>query len=280
MAEEFVIYIVSTPIGNIEDITLRAIKILKNADIVAAEDTRKTGRLLSELQIKAKMTSFHEHNENEKSDYLIDLALLGKKIAVVSDAGTPLISDPGFPLVEKALKKGVKLVPVPGASALTALVSVAGLPTDRFAFFGFLPSKESSRNKILNDLENCSYPVMFYESPRRIIKTIDEIIKKTGDRKAVLGRELTKIYEEIIRGDLSEIKEILLARESVKGEIAILVQGGKNLENKDIDIKEVVAAELEKSKLKPKQTAEKIALEYNLKKNDIYEMILKIQGKK
>jgi 16S rRNA (cytidine1402-2'-O)-methyltransferase len=121
---------------------------------------------------------------------------------------------------------------------------------------------------------------MFYESPRRIIKTIDEIIKKTGDRKAVLGRELTKIYEEIIRGDLSEIKEILLARESVKGEIAILVQGGKNLENKDIDIKEVVAAELEKSKLKPKQTAEKIALEYNLKKNDIYEMILKIQGKK
>ncbi|MGE4518295.1 MAG: 16S rRNA (cytidine(1402)-2'-O)-methyltransferase [Desulfobacteraceae bacterium] len=280
MNDEPVIYIVATPIGNIEDITLRAIKILKNADLVAAEDTRKTGRLLSELEIKSKMTSFHDHNENEKADYLIDQALLGKVVAVVSDAGTPLVSDPGFRLVERASKKGVRLVPVPGASALTALVSVAGLPTDRFAFFGFLPSRESSRNKILRDLEDCDYPVMFYESPRRILKTLNEIIAKTGDRDAVLGRELTKIHEEIIRGKLSEIFEVLSGRESVRGEIAFLVQGGKNTENKDFDIYEVVSEELMKTKLRPKQTAEKIAIEYNLKKNDVYEIILKIKGKK
>jgi 16S rRNA (cytidine1402-2'-O)-methyltransferase len=226
------------------------------------------------------MTSFHDHNENEKADYLIDQALLGKVVAVVSDAGTPLVSDPGFRLVERASKKGVRLVPVPGASALTALVSVAGLPTDRFAFFGFLPSRESSRNKILRDLEDCDYPVMFYESPRRILKTLNEIIAKTGDRDAVLGRELTKIHEEIIRGKLSEIFEVLSGRESVRGEIAFLVQGGKNTENKDFDIYEVVSEELMKTKLRPKQTAEKIAIEYNLKKNDVYEIILKIKGKK
>ncbi|MCB9481095.1 MAG: 16S rRNA (cytidine(1402)-2'-O)-methyltransferase [Desulfobacteraceae bacterium] len=274
-----VIYIVATPIGNIDDITLRALKVLKSADLIAAEDTRKTGKLLSCLGIKSKMTSFHDHNENEKSDYIIDLTLQGKKVALVSDAGTPLISDPGFRLVEKASKKGIKLVPVPGASALTALVSVSGLATDRFAFFGFLPAKESSRNKILNDLINSDFPIMFYESPRRIIKTIDEIIEKTGDREAVLGRELTKIHEEILRGTLSAIRQILSDRESVKGEIALLVQGGK-INSEEIDIYQVVKSELEKTSLKPKQTAEKIALEYNLKKNEVYEIILKIKGKK
>lgn len=280
MADDPGIYIVATPIGNIDDITLRAIKVLKKADIIAAEDTRKTGKLLAELDIKAKMTSFHDHNENEKSDYLIDQALDGKIIAVVSDAGTPLVSDPGFKLVEKAFNKGVKLIPVPGASALTALVSVSGLPTDRFAFFGFLPSKESSRNKILGDLKNCDYPVMFYESPRRIIKTLDEIIEKIGDRDAVLGRELTKTHEEIIRGSLSCIRKDLFERESVKGEIALFVQGGITKNQNETDIVKIVESELEKTDLKPKQTAEKIALEYNFKKNEIYEIILKIQGKK
>ncbi|MDY0133093.1 MAG: 16S rRNA (cytidine(1402)-2'-O)-methyltransferase [Desulforegulaceae bacterium] len=277
MSDEPVIYIVATPIGNIDDITLRAIKVLKNSDLIAAEDTRKTGILLSELGIKSKMTAFHDHNENEKSNYLIDQAIQGKKIAIVSDAGTPLVSDPGFRLVEKASNQGVRLIPVPGASALTALVSVSGLPTDRFAFFGFLPSKESSRNKILKDLENSDYPIMFYESPKRIIKTLDEIVLKTGDRDAVLGRELTKIHEEIIRGKLSEIKRILLSKNSVKGEIAIFIQGGINKSMKEIDLCKIVKSELEKSKLKPKLVAEKIALEYNLKKNDIYKVILELK---
>ena len=274
------IFMVATPIGNLDDITYRAVKVLKDCDLIAAEDTRNTGKLLSLLGINKKMISMHEHNEDEKADYLLALALEGKKIAVVSDAGTPLISDPGFRLVEKGVKKGVVFVPVPGVSALTALVSVAGLSTDKFAFFGFLPRKESARNKVFKELESASYPVMFFESPKRIIRTLGEIIDKIGDRAGALGRELTKLHEEIIRGSLSQIKAALEKKDSVKGEICFLVNGGALKKEEVYDLREVVLKELEYSNEKPKLTAKKIAEKYSLRKTDVYNLILEIQGKK
>jgi len=280
MGTEAEIFIVATPIGNLEDITLRGLRILKESDFIAAEDTRNTGKLLSKLEIKNKMISMHEHNEKEKADYIINLALQGNKIAVVSDAGTPLISDPGFRLIEKGLEKGIRFVPVPGVSALTALVSVSGMPSDRFAFFGFLPSKKSSRDKIFNDLVKADYPVLFYESPKRIIKTLNEIIEKTGNREGVLGRELTKMHEEVIRGSLLEIVSVLEQKVSVKGEISFMVQGGELKKENDLSIEEIVSSYPGLSDEKPKKTAEKIALEYNLRKKDVYEAILKFKGKK
>ncbi|MGM0419077.1 MAG: 16S rRNA (cytidine(1402)-2'-O)-methyltransferase, partial [Thermodesulfobacteriota bacterium] len=278
MENEPEIFIVATPIGNLEDITLRGIRILKESDFIAAEDTRNTGKLLSKLEIKNKMISMHEHNEKEKADYIINLALEGNKIAVVSDAGTPLISDPGFRLIEKGLEKGIKFVPVPGVSALTALVSVSGMPSDRFAFFGFLPAKKSSRDKILNDLVKADYPVLFYESPKRIIKTLNEIIEKTGNRHGVLGRELTKMHEEVIRGDLSEIVSVLEQKVNVKGEISFMVQGGELKEDNNLSIEEILSSYPGLYDEKPKKTAEKIAHEFNLRKNDVYEAILKFKG--
>lgn len=275
------IYMVATPIGNLDDITLRAVKVLNNVDLIAAEDTRNTGKLLAALEIKKKLISFHEHNENDKADYLIDLALNGTKIAVVSDAGTPLISDPGYRLIEKGIKKGIRFVPIPGVSALTTLVCVSGLATDRFAFFGFLPHKESARDKLFLDLQKADYPVMFYESPKRILKTIEELIDKTGNRRAVLGRELTKIHEEVIRGTLSEIKDKLEQKDKIRGEICFFVEGGKKeMEKSEEDILDIVKNELEKSDEKPKKLAEKLGLKLGMKKKEVYEIILKIQGKK
>ncbi|PID78105.1 MAG: 16S rRNA (cytidine(1402)-2'-O)-methyltransferase [Deltaproteobacteria bacterium] len=273
------VYIVATPIGNIEDITLRALRILKEVDLVAAEDTRNTQKLFSMLDINTKLTSLHEHNEKEKSAYLVELVLSGKKIAVVSDAGTPLVSDPGYRFIEEGLKKGIRFVPVPGVSAVTALASVSGFFAGKFAFFGFFPSKESLRNKVLDELENSDYPIMFFESPKRIVKTLGEIIEKKGDRKGVLGRELTKIYEEVIRGNLSEIIEILLEKEKIKGEICFFVEGGIK-KSQEIDLEKIIMDKLSSSKKKSREIAGEIAGEYNLKKNEIYNLILKVSGKK
>lgn len=276
------IYIVATPIGNIDDITFRAVKILKEVDLIAAEDTRNTGKLLSYLGISKKMISMHEHNESDKANYLIDLAMEGKKIAVVSDAGTPLISDPGFRLVKIGVERGVTFTPIPGVSALTALISVCGLATDKFAFYGFLPRKESLRNKIFEELKSLNFPVLFFESPKRIIKTLSEIIEKTGNRKGVLGREMTKLHEEIIRGSLSEIKGVLEKKDAVKGEISLLVQGGELKEepDKDFNLRDVIADELKKSNEKPKIIAKKIAEKYGVGNKVVYELILEVQGKK
>lgn len=274
------IYVVATPIGNLEDITYRAVRILKECDIVAAEDTRNTGKLLSKLEISKKMISMHEHNEKEKADYLIDLAFQGKKIAVVSDAGTPLISDPGFRLVEKGVERGIRFVPVPGVSALTTLVCVAGLATDRFSFFGFIPRKASARERVYGDVELSVCPVIFYESPKRIIKTLGEMLEKIGDRKVSLGRELTKMHEEIIRGSLSEVIAKLEAKEAVKGEICFAVEGGAVKEEKEVDILEIVKSRLETDDEKPKVLSKKIAEEYGFGNKEIYEIILKLKGKK
>ncbi|MBI3302125.1 MAG: 16S rRNA (cytidine(1402)-2'-O)-methyltransferase, partial [Deltaproteobacteria bacterium] len=203
------LYIVATPIGNLEDITLRALRILKEVDLIAAEDTRRTRKLLTHYGISTSLTSYFDQDEASKAPLLIEQLKTGKKIALVTDAGTPGISDPGHRLVRGAWEAGLKVVPIPGPSALTALLSCAGLATDRFAFEGFLPAKRGRRVKALEKLRNEERTLVFFESARRLIACLEDIRSIFGDREAAIGREITKIYEEILRGRLSRLIDSL-----------------------------------------------------------------------
>ena len=218
-----VLYIVATPIGNLEDITLRAVRILKEADIIAAEDTRHTQKLLNKFDIHTPLTSYHDHNKEDKAPVLVSRLLEGKNVALVSDAGTPGISDPGYFLINLAIDQKVPVVPIPGATAAIAALSVSGLATDRFVFEGFLPSKHTARLKRLEELTREERTLIFYEAPHRILQTLDDMHAVLGDRKAVLTRELTKVHEQVIRGSLSEVKK-KLEEGSMKGEFTIIIQ--------------------------------------------------------
>jgi 16S rRNA (cytidine1402-2'-O)-methyltransferase len=218
------LYIVSTPIGNMEDITLRALRILKEVDLIAAEDTRRTGLLLKHLGIEASLTSYFEGNELKKREFILAKLKEGKKVALVSDAGTPGISDPGFRLIQLAIENQLPIVPIPGSSAVITALSVSGLPTDAFLFKGFLPHKSKKRRDLLKELENVRETLIFYESPHRIFETLRDILEILGDREIVLTRELTKVYEEIIRGKVSEIFSQIGDR-TLKGEITLVISG-------------------------------------------------------
>jgi 16S rRNA (cytidine1402-2'-O)-methyltransferase len=219
-----VLYIVATPIGNLEDITLRAIRVLKEVDAIAAEDTRHTQKLLSKFDIHTPLTSYHDHNKEEKAPVLLSRLLEGKSVALVSDAGTPGISDPGYFLINLAVGQKIPVVPIPGATAAIAALSISGLPTDTFIFEGFLPSKHSARLKRLEELKTEKRTLVFYEAPHRIIATVDDILHVFGDRKAVVTRELTKVHEEAIRGSLTEVLA-RLNNGSIKGEFTIILHG-------------------------------------------------------
>ncbi len=218
------LYIVATPIGNLEDITLRALRILKTVDLIAAEDTRHTRKLLTHYDIATPLTSYHDHSESTKAPVLVENLLAGKNIALVSDAGTPCISDPGYRLVKGAVEADIPVVPIPGPSMLTALMSVGGLPTDRFAFEGFLPAKKGQRQRALRELCHEKRPLIFYESPHRLLSTLTDLAHIFGDRRVVVGRELTKQFEEILRGPISTVLSAFHNR-SVKGEVALAVEG-------------------------------------------------------
>ncbi|MFB3884683.1 MAG: 16S rRNA (cytidine(1402)-2'-O)-methyltransferase [Thermodesulfobacteriota bacterium] len=218
------LYIVSTPIGNLEDITLRALRILKEVDWVAAEDTRHTGLLLKHFGIQKPMTSYFEGNEMKKREWILSRLRQGDRIALVSDAGTPGISDPGFRLIRMAIENRIPVVPVPGPSAVIASLSVSGLPTDAFLFKGFLPHKSKRRKDLLKELEETRETLIFYESPHRLNETLRDILDILGDREIVLTRELTKMYEEILRGKVSEIRNQVGERKW-KGEITLIISG-------------------------------------------------------
>lgn len=275
------LYIVATPIGNMDDITIRAVKTLENADIIAAEDTRHTARLLSYHNISTRLISCHEHNEAQKSDELVKRLENGDSAALVSDAGTPLVSDPGYRLIQAALEKDIQVIPIPGASAAIAALSASGLPTDSFTFSGFPPKKSGKRLSWLKDLQNVPHTLIFYESPRRIMDFIQEIIEIMGDRYAVLSREMTKVYEEFIRGSLSEILDILKTRDSIKGECTLLITGNQN---NDTVSMETVTAEIEKALIlenrKISEISKTISKKYGLSKNIVYEQALTIQNKR
>jgi 16S rRNA (cytidine1402-2'-O)-methyltransferase len=218
------LYIVSTPIGNREDITLRALRILKEVDLIAAEDTRHTGLLLRHYGIQKPLTSYFEGNELKKRDFILSKLKQGDRIALVSDAGTPGISDPGFRLIQLAIENQIPVVPIPGPSAVIAALSVSGLPSDAFLFRGFLPHKMKKRKDLLKELEDARETLIFYESPHRISETLRDIYEVLGDREIVLTRELTKIYEEVLRGKVTEIQSQIGGRK-LKGEISLLVSG-------------------------------------------------------
>jgi len=220
------LYIVPTPIGNLEDITLRAIRILNEVDIILAEDTRKTGILLKHLKISSKLQSHHQFNEHKTLDRIINLISSGQSIALVSDAGTPAISDPGFLLIRECLKNDIQLECLPGPTAFVPALVNSGLPTDHFIFEGFLPPKKGRKTK-LEHLAEFPYTIVFYESPFRLLKSLEEFAKYFGkDRKAAVSRELSKIYEETVRGTLSEII-YHYKNKTIKGEIVIVVDGKK-----------------------------------------------------
>lgn len=217
------LYLVSTPIGNLEDITFRAIRVLSEADIILAEDTRKTGRLLAHYNIASRMLSYYAHNESGRIPQVIEFLKQGQQIALVSDAGTPVISDPGYRLVRAVIDKGIPLVAVPGPSAMLAALVISGLPASRIVFEGFLPKKKGRQTK-LQYLANEPGTIIIYESPHRIQKTIEDIVKLWGNRYIVISRELTKRHEEVLRGYATEILEILADRQ-LKGELVLLIAG-------------------------------------------------------
>jgi len=218
------LYLVSTPIGNLEDITLRAIRILKEVNLIAAEDTRRTKKLLNYYQIKTPLTSYFEHSSSKKKQSLVSQLKRGKDIALVSEAGTPCISDPGFKLTRHAIENQIRVIPIPGASALTVALSASGLSTNSFVFEGFIPRKTAKRRNLFLSLRDQERTLIFYESPRRVLSTLRDLLAVLGERQIVIARELTKIFEEMIRGTTSEIIEFLKDK-TIKGEITILVSG-------------------------------------------------------
>ena len=224
------LYIVSTPIGNREDITLRALRLLKEVNLIAAEDTRHTGLLLRHFGIQTPLTSYFEGNESRKKEFILSKLMQGERVALVSDAGTPGISDPGFRLIQTAAENRIAVVPVPGPSAVIAALSVSGLPTDAFLFKGFLPHKSKKREDWLKQLEGVRETLIFYESPHRLSETLNDIFEILGDREMVLTRELTKIYEEVLRGKVSEIQSQIGERK-LKGEITLVISGKTRKKN-------------------------------------------------
>ena len=219
-----ILAIVSTPIGNMEDITLRALRILKEADLIAAEDTRRTGLLLKHFGIEKPLTSYFEGNELKKKEVILSRLKQGDRVALVSDAGTPGISDPGFRLIRAAIEHEIPVIPIPGPSAVITALSVSGLPTDAFFFKGFLPHKSKKRRDLLKELEEVRETLIFYESPHRISETLKDVYEVLGDREIVLTRELTKVYEEVLRGKVTEIQKQIEGR-TLKGEMTLVVSG-------------------------------------------------------
>ena len=217
------LYVVATPIGNLEDITNRALRVLREVDIIACEDTRHTRKLLNHYGIKTKVTSYHDHNERERTVELLQALASGANVAIVSDAGTPSISDPGFRLVSEAGAQDITVVALPGPTALIAALVASGLPTDEFFFAGFLPARSGTRRTRLAELREIPATLIFYEAPHRIAATLRDAVEILGEREAVIARELTKIHEEIARGRLSELAERFSSAEKARGEIVLLI---------------------------------------------------------
>lgn len=268
-----ILYVVATPIGNLEDITLRALRVLKEVDVIAAEDTRHTKGLLSHYGIDTSLTSCHEHNERAKAHALVERLRRGQKVALVSDAGTPTVSDPGYRVVREAIKAGIDVVPVPGPSALTAVLSVSGLSADSFLFEGFLPPKKKERTARLRELEAQEGAIVFYEAPHRLIESLEDLYEILGDREVVVAREITKVYEEFIRGRLSQVKTEI-DRKKVRGEIVMLVSGREKQQHLSEDRLRAEIHKLKTNGMRVKEIAEVLGEKYAYSKRAIYRVAL------
>lgn len=266
------LYVVATPIGNLDDLTFRAVKCLKEVHLIACEDTRRTARLLNHLGIKKPLISCFEHNELARIDELLEKIAAGRDVALVSDAGTPTISDPGFALVRAAHERGIRVSPVPGPSALIASLSVSGLPTDEFLFVGFLPRTSAARRARLDRMKSQTATLILYESPHRVLDSLADLIAVLGDREAFLSREITKLHEESKRARLSAIAASLSARPEVLGEIVLVVKGADTPKMKLGSMEDALAcfdAEVEMGAT-PRHAAKEASLRTGLVARDIY----------
>ncbi len=271
------LYVVSTPIGNLEDISLRAIRTLKEADLIACEDTRNTRKLLSHYQIRKPLTSYHEHNEPEKAEELVRQLIAGENIALVSDAGTPNVSDPGFRLVKIAAEHGLDVISVPGPSAALAALSISGLPTSSFSFYGFLPKTKKKKEDFLREIQGLEQTLIFYESPRRVIETLSSMLYVFGDRQTSVSRELTKIFEETLTGKISDVIEKLREKEKLKGEFTLVIEGNKDKQKGFSS--EKLERDIRSYKdrgVSLKNTVEELATKLKIPKNQLYREALKI----
>lgn len=272
------LYVVATPIGNLDDITLRAIKILKEVDVIIAEDTRHTLKLLNHLNISKPLVSYHRHNEEQRKEMIIDKLKNGENIAIVSDAGTPGICDPGEVLIHECIKENIKIVPIPGACAMINALIASGISTKEFTFLGFLPLNKKLRKEKLEYIKNETKTVIIYEAPHKLKSTLEDLKEILEKRKVVIARELTKIHEEFIRGTIDEILE---KADSLKGEIVLIIEGNKESSHHDNKNKfiEMPLDEhyeyYEKQGLSKKEIIKKIAKDRGLAKNEVYQHFIK-----
>jgi len=267
------LYLVATPIGNLEDITLRAIRVLKETDLIACEDTRQTKKLLNHYGIETPMISYHEHNEAARAAELVEQLAHGARIAVVTDAGMPGISDPGFRLLSLAIERGVPVVPIPGPAAFVSALVASGLPMESFSFRGFLSPKSGARRRELEQLRNSSETAIFYEAPHRILATLEDVVATLGpERRVVVGRELTKIHEEFLRGTAAEVLDTVKNRGEIKGEMVLLIGPAAEEETQVpvISVRDRVQQLMREEKLDEKAALKKAAKERGISKSAAY----------
>jgi len=267
------LYIVATPIGNLEDITLRARRILRECDWIACEDTRQTRKLLEHLNISRPLVSYYEHNEAGRAGELVAKLEAGANVALVSDAGTPLISDPGYRVVTAAIDAGIPVVPIPGVTAAVSALSASGLATDSFRFCGFLPARTSQRRKMLEHLKQETCTLVFYETPHRILDALKDVEAVMGSRPAVVARELTKIHEEFLRGTAAQIRATLAGRPSVKGEITLLIGKAEAAAGADDTPLEDAVRNAEEQGLSRMDAIKQVAKKRGLSKREVYRTI-------
>ncbi|MCK4838130.1 MAG: 16S rRNA (cytidine(1402)-2'-O)-methyltransferase [Desulfobulbaceae bacterium] len=273
-----ILYVVATPIGNLEDITRRAIRILGEVALIAAEDTRHTRKLLSSLDIHTSLVSYYKGQEFSRSRPIIEKLLQGEDVALVSDAGTPAVSDPGAILVRQVVAAGITVVPVPGASALTSAVSVAGLEENSLLFIGFLPSKKGDRRRLLQSLAGAAWPVVFYESPRRIVKSLRDCLDVFGDRPVFLGRELTKLHEELFHTTLASALDDLVARLQIKGEFVVIIGAAAPEKECQVtgELEDILVWYRDHADLSMRDVCRKIATDLGLSRSEVYTRALDV----
>ena len=269
------LFIVSTPIGNLQDITFRAIETLKSVAIIYAEDTRNSGKLLKHFEISTSLKSYHKFNEKARVDEILEIVKNGKNVAIISDAGTPGISDPAQIIVKKCVKNGIQIIPIPGATAAIVALSASGLSTESFSFYGFIPKTEIKQKEFLKNLISKKETLIFYESPKRVEQTLHNFLEIFGNREVVIAKELTKIYETFFRG---KIKKVLaqLNESNLKGEFVILLEGAGEIEVSDSEIANLLEMEIISGKSQ-KDAVKNVSENLEVRKNRVYQILLKLE---
>lgn len=267
------LFVVATPIGNLEDMTYRAVRILNEVDLIACEDTRQTRKLLDRYGIRKPMLSYHEHNERTRAEELIERLRQGANVALLSDAGTPLVSDPGYRLVSRAVEESIPIDPIPGPSAVVAALVASGMPAGAFHFGGFLPARSAQRRKALENLKDEEATVIFYEAPHRILQTLRDIDSVLGPRPVVIAREMTKIHQEFLRGTPQELLRSLSGKPSIKGEMTLLIRKPSAQPTGELPVREAVQAAM-RAGISRQEAMKSVARRHGLSKREVYRALL------